>query len=588
MPLLPQLGTALLPIMQALVPIISQLAGLMEKDLQNSLTQVLTVLLPVIPAAAKLVVSLMPLISLVLTLAGWFMDLVAKINGPVLQAVAWLITAILNLASHWQDVVNWIETAGLWLWHNVLDPMWQGIKGGADWVYQQGILPLWHGINDVFGWIGGAVDWVWHHVFDPMWDGIKTGADHFIDGFKTSWNTIQDIFKNPVNFLIGTVYDKGIVKMWNTIVDAIGQSSLDLPIVPMFASGGVVPGYAPGQDTVPAMLSPGEGVLVPEAVAALGPGTILALNAAYGGGRVSTPGHYKGGGIIDWVTSTAKGGWDDISGFFDKGMDLAKVTAAIATGNTTALSNALGKLVGTNASGNFAKMMLGVPTSLIHNMVQAIGNLFSGSSGGGSSSAAGSVTGSVAQWFADAVAATGAPASWIPDLETIGHYESGDDPRSINLWDSNAAAGDPSRGIMQTIMSTFLAYHQAGTSSDIFDPVANIASAINYIRARYGDVSNVPGIKSLARGGSYVGYDSGGWLMPGNMPVNGLARPEAVLTPDQSQWLQQMAQAGTAQRGAGVDPSRQVVINFNGTQYPNAEQMAAIRRDMALALSGAG
>lgn len=51
-----------------------------------------------------------------------------------------------------------------------------------------------------------------------------------------------------------------------------------------FAGGGaVIPGYAPGRDVVPALLSPGEAVLVPELVRALGAGTILRLNRAFSG-----------------------------------------------------------------------------------------------------------------------------------------------------------------------------------------------------------------------------------------------------------------------------------------------------------------
>ncbi|MFD3336058.1 hypothetical protein ACFWV1_25940 [Streptomyces sp. NPDC058700] len=57
-------------------------------------------------------------------------------------------------------------------------------------------------------------------------------------------------------------------------------------IVPRAANGLFVPGYAPRRDTVPAILSPGEGVLVPETVRQLGaatglggPGVIKALNA---------------------------------------------------------------------------------------------------------------------------------------------------------------------------------------------------------------------------------------------------------------------------------------------------------------------
>jgi len=53
------------------------------------------------------------------------------------------------------------------------------------------------------------------------------------------------------------------------------------------ASGGVIPGYAPGHYSVPAMLSPGEGVLVPEAVRALGGAAAIdQLNRLYSRGRV--------------------------------------------------------------------------------------------------------------------------------------------------------------------------------------------------------------------------------------------------------------------------------------------------------------
>lgn len=585
-PLLPTLGgliakiaTALTPVLQAVVPIIGMLAQLLVKDLQDGLLKFVTAILPILPALAKLIVSLTPLLGLIFQLAGFLLDMSAKILGPVLGALAQLIVWILELASKWRQVVTWIEDAALWLWHNVLDPMWQGIAAGAIWLYQNALLPLYHGFMDVVGSIETGADWLWHHVFDPLYQGITQGASTFISDFSTAWGKLMDVFKTPVNFLITTVYTKGIEELWNGVVGAIGQDSLKLPDIQPFASGGLVPGYAPGQDTVPAMLSPGEGVLVPEAVRALGPGTVLALNAAYGGGRTSTPGHFKGGGIIGGISSA----WDSVTGGLSKGLDIAKIAAAVGTGNTAALNNALAKLVGTNAVGNYAKLLLGVPTTLIGDLVKAVvGGKSPGSSGGGTSIPA-AVSGSVAQWFASAVQATGAPTAWIPGLETIAHYESGDNPNAINNWDSNAKAGDPSRGLMQTIMSTFLAYHQAGTSSNIYDPVANIAAGINYIKSRYGSVDNVPGIKSLARGGPYVGYDSGGWLMPSGMPVNGLGKPEAVLTPDQSDALIAWAEDRRTQRSSG-DQTKQVTIQFLGTQYPTAEQMASIKREMALAL----
>ncbi|MCX4764238.1 transglycosylase SLT domain-containing protein [Streptomyces sp. NBC_01275] len=71
--------------------------------------------------------------------------------------------------------------------------------------------------------------------------------------------------------------------------------------------------------------------------------------------------------------------------------------------------------------------------------------------------------------------------------------ESSGNPNAVNLWDSNAAAGTPSKGLLQVIDPTFLAYHVAGTSFNPYDPVANITAACNYAAARYGSIDNVFG-----------------------------------------------------------------------------------------------
>lgn len=75
-----------------------------------------------------------------------------------------------------------------------------------------------------------------------------------------------------------------------------------------FARGGVISGYAPGVDDVPALLSRGEAVLVPELVAAIGPQNILDANKRFSGragtlfgagaGGVAT---FAGGGVTGAV-----------------------------------------------------------------------------------------------------------------------------------------------------------------------------------------------------------------------------------------------------------------------------------------------
>ncbi len=115
----------------------------------------------------------------------------------------------------------------------------------------------------------------------------------------------------------------------------------------------------------------------------------------------------------------------------------------------------------------------------------------------------------VARWTADvqkALKMEGLPLSLTAQVLRQITTESGGNPNAINNSDSNAAAGDPSRGLLQTIMTTFEAYHWPGTSNNIYDPLANIAAAINYARHVYGP--------TLMRGGmglgSGHGYSAGG------------------------------------------------------------------------------
>ncbi|KEH52385.1 tail length tape-measure protein [Streptococcus phage Javan288] len=103
-------------------------------------------------------------------------------------------------------------------------------------------------------------------------------------------------------------------------------------------------------------------------------------------------------------------------------------------------------------------------------------------------------------------------------LATI-QRESNGDPNAINNWDSNAMAGHPSIGLMQTIGPTFEAYKHAG-HNNIRNGYDNLLAAINYIKHRYGTSD-----AAFNRVASY-GYANGGLvskngvyeLAEGNMP----------------------------------------------------------------------
>jgi hypothetical protein len=86
--------------------------------------------------------------------------------------------------------------------------------------------------------------------------------------------------------------------------------------------------------------------------------------------------------------------------------------------------------------------------------------------------------------------------NWHDGYMTLIGRESGHNASVVNMSDSNAhgaqmsdgAPANSSRGPAQTIPGTFAAHHQPGTSTSIYEPVANIAASMNYVMDRH-DVS---------------------------------------------------------------------------------------------------
>lgn len=119
------------------------------------------------------------------------------------------------------------------------------------------------------------------------------------------------------------------------------------------------------------------------------------------------------------------------------------------------------------------------------------------------------------------------------------HHESRGNPNAINLWDSNAKKGTPSKGLMQVIDPTFRANAKPPYNKNIYDPLSNMIAAINYTVKRYGSLYKgwaAQGFKGYAEGIGEIGfsdiikgYATGGFPTSGQLFVareNGV--PEMV------------------------------------------------------------
>lgn len=109
-----------------------------------------------------------------------------------------------------------------------------------------------------------------------------------------------------------------------------------------------------------------------------------------------------------------------------------------------------------------------------------------------------------------ALARSGRPSSEEGVTEQQVDIESGGNPAARNDWDSNAAKGDPSIGLLQVIGSTFRAYRDQSLPDDQTHPLANLVAGIKYATATYGGPSSIwPTTAGYAAGGMFSPLDSG-------------------------------------------------------------------------------
>ncbi|MVO87425.1 transglycosylase SLT domain-containing protein [Streptomyces sp. p1417] len=138
----------------------------------------------------------------------------------------------------------------------------------------------------------------------------------------------------------------------------------------------------------------------------------------------------------------------------------------------------------------------------------------------------------------------------MSDLNLVLHrigVESGGNPRAINLWDSNAQAGYPSQGLLQTIPQTFAAYAGPYRSRGITDPLASIYAGLNYATHRYGRNwrKALSGIKGYATGTGSRGATPGwAWVGEEGPELVDFSGGETVLTHEDS-----VMSAGSVRRG---------------------------------------
>ncbi|MCH8624504.1 phage tail tape measure protein [Lactiplantibacillus plantarum] len=156
----------------------------------------------------------------------------------------------------------------------------------------------------------------------------------------------------------------------------------------------------------------------------------------------------------------------------------------------------------------------------------------------------------VERWKSDVIKALkkngfAATASQVSAWLKVIKRESNGDPTVVNNWDSNALAGHPSKGLVQTIQPTFDAYKFPG-HGNILNGYDDLLAGIHYMKAKYGSSAS-----AFARVSGPEGYENGGIINTNQLiEVAEHNKPEMVLPlTNKSRANQLIAQASQVVNG---------------------------------------
>lgn len=406
-------------------------------------------------------------------------------------------------------------------WDADIDKMWHDFWGGITGFFQG----FWQTIKDM-----------WHGALDVLRGDTEQGATLI----GRAWGRVANFFRTPINWVIDTVINDGIIGAWNTVMGWIGVGGISGRVqgIPAFsdafAMGGPVSGGIPGKDSVPILAQEGEYVWSKPAVDNMGGiGVVDAMHTAARGGSAGGPTFANGGPIARYADGGPVGGvsmWSLLAG------QVRSLLGGLGFGNNP-MGGAIGSAIG-QIPGALVNKVLGAIQKKLESIVVAI-------FGGGSGSVVGN--GPLQQM----IAATAAQFGWnnpaqIAAINWIIGHESGGNPNAQNPTST-------AYGLFQFLNSTWGSVGGTKTS----DPAAQILYGLRYIASRYGSPTGAQAFWQ-----SHGWYDNGGILPTGtSLATNNTGRPEAILT--QSQLATLTAPSSTRNRGL-TDEEIVALINASG------------------------
>lgn len=521
------IGNALKPALKA---VISGMQS-MWKSIQPILKQIgklfqttWSLIVKIIEVAWK---AIKPIVDLLFSYFKAKFDVYAKILPAIWKGMWSVISSVLSAT--WKVLKDTISSAlkvitdilkvgmdllsGNWskAWSDnkkLLSDYWNGMK--------KIVSDVFGGIKNVISTVLGAIKGVWN----AAWSGMKSAFSDMWNGMK---HAAQDGMNAIINVINGAI--SGINWVWQKFT---GKSALHKLSPVHFEQGGIVEqkmhlvmvndGTGPDWKELYQLPNGQIGMSQQRNATGLLPEGTRVFNGKETKAIMNMAGveHYDLGGVIGGVGKFFSGAWDKLEAVGDwlanpvgKVTDLIKSSISGISGGVEMFSNL--------ASGVIGKLTGSVVDWFKKELTKLQDTLDTNPGGSG-----------VQRWkpyVIKALKANGfnASAYQVAAWMRVIQRESNGNPKAINLWDSNAKAGIPSMGLVQTIGPTFNAYKFPG-HNDVYNGYDDLLAGINYMKHIYGS-----GNSAFARVSGREGYANGGMITQPIHALVGEDGPETIL-----------------------------------------------------------
>ena len=211
---------------------------------------------------------------------NWLQETWAIVTGAISTAWTWLKD---TLVAAWEAIKEFVINAWNAYWSQVksnfelvtsaLSAAWTWIKDRFTAVWntikevvvaaferawtnlRNNFQAVIDALNNAWNWLKDRLHDTWSWIDENVLGGFRRGMDAFksffegvVDGIKSVWNSLRSALAKPINFMINTVYNGGILKAWETIrkfLPGLKEAS-PLASIPEHATGGRISGPGTG------------------------------------------------------------------------------------------------------------------------------------------------------------------------------------------------------------------------------------------------------------------------------------------------------------------------------------------------------